>query len=564
MSEVIVTNVNFAQALSSAERDENGVLIFMDTRAKQQFTILSGTEMYAYNRKVDALPAVGDTFDGHEVTAVYDESDFVNAPKTNSSILTSYTTVDGMVCPTSLYQMFYNCSKLTDLNISKLNTSNVTNMGYMFYGCSKLTNLDVSRFDTTKVTSMSYMFYNCSSLNNIDISNFVISTKNNMLCMFSNSGITSINLENQDLIRASNLSSMFSNCKSLKSVKLASGLSVYSPCITNLSSMFSYCSSLTEITNIRRLFVKTVTNTSYMFANCMALQSLDLSDSSGGTSTSTAANYTKKNITNMNYMFANCSKLSLDCSNWDVSTSASHTGFNNNASGVTIPSKFSSSSGGTGTTLSGTAFAVYCSSDNSLTFSRATSVPTVGSTFNNKTVTNVFTGFETAKYTKGKVPWFNLFNQIKKVVFAGRIQPISTAWWFCYFQSATSFNFGNYLDTSKTVDMTGMFASCNRITAIDLSGLTSTALVTNMSQMFSDCSSLAAIRLSTTWNTARVTDMSNMFNSCSKLSLNCSSWNVSKVTSYTGFNTSAAGVTAPTWGSSGSGTGTGSGISTTH
>ena len=40
-------------------------------------------------------------------------------------------------------------------------------MSGMFYGCSCLTSLDVSRFDMTNVTTMKYMFQGCSSLTTI-------------------------------------------------------------------------------------------------------------------------------------------------------------------------------------------------------------------------------------------------------------------------------------------------------------------------------------------------------------------------------------------------------------
>ena len=42
-------------------------------------------------------------------------------------------------------------------------------MGYMFYNCSSLTSLDVSKFDTSKVTTMSYMFSSCSKLSSLDV-----------------------------------------------------------------------------------------------------------------------------------------------------------------------------------------------------------------------------------------------------------------------------------------------------------------------------------------------------------------------------------------------------------
>ena len=60
--------------------------------------------------------------------------------------------------------MFYNCSSLASLDVSGLDTSNVTGMSYMFCNCSSLASLDVSGLDTSNVTDMGGMFSGCSSL----------------------------------------------------------------------------------------------------------------------------------------------------------------------------------------------------------------------------------------------------------------------------------------------------------------------------------------------------------------------------------------------------------------
>jgi surface protein len=79
--------------------------------------------------------------------------------------------------------MFYNCSSLTSLDLSKFNTSNVTDIWGMFWKCSSLKNLDVSNFDISKVEDMSSMFYECSAYNFKNITfndkvNQTISTEN--------------------------------------------------------------------------------------------------------------------------------------------------------------------------------------------------------------------------------------------------------------------------------------------------------------------------------------------------------------------------------------------------
>ena len=73
---------------------------------------------------------------------------------------------------TNTNYLFYNCSSLTNLDLSNFNTQNVTKIQCMFYGCSSLTNLNSSNFNTQNVTNMNGMFYGCSSLTNLNLSNF--------------------------------------------------------------------------------------------------------------------------------------------------------------------------------------------------------------------------------------------------------------------------------------------------------------------------------------------------------------------------------------------------------
>ena len=81
---------------------------------------------------------------------------------------TNLTNLDLSVLDTSkvtdMARMFENCTSLTTIYLNQFNTSQVTTMYSMFSGCRSLTTLDLSSFDTSKVTNMSYMFSNCSKL----------------------------------------------------------------------------------------------------------------------------------------------------------------------------------------------------------------------------------------------------------------------------------------------------------------------------------------------------------------------------------------------------------------
>jgi len=88
---------------------------------------------------------------------------------------------------TDMSFMFSGCESLPSLDISSFDTSEVEDMNSMFENCSSLTILDLSNFNTSNVTNMSYMFFDCSNLNTIYVSNtFVTNNVTDSMWMFSN------------------------------------------------------------------------------------------------------------------------------------------------------------------------------------------------------------------------------------------------------------------------------------------------------------------------------------------------------------------------------------------
>ena len=73
---------------------------------------------------------------------------------------------------TNLSEMFYNCQKISELDVSHFNTSNVSAMNHMFSGCYEVEVLNVSNFNTSKVKYMQLMFTNCKKVTNLDLSSF--------------------------------------------------------------------------------------------------------------------------------------------------------------------------------------------------------------------------------------------------------------------------------------------------------------------------------------------------------------------------------------------------------
>lgn len=79
--------------------------------------------------------------------------------------------------PTSGHMWFVNYYNLeTITGIENLNTEEMTDMNQMFYACSSLITLDLTRFNTAKVTDMGHMFGRCRSLTTILASNLFVTT----------------------------------------------------------------------------------------------------------------------------------------------------------------------------------------------------------------------------------------------------------------------------------------------------------------------------------------------------------------------------------------------------
>lgn len=116
---------------------------------------------------------------------------------------------------TSMKSMFASCTNLTGLNLTSLDTSKATNMSNMFSGDNKLTTLDLTSFDTSKVTNMEGMFYNCISLTTLTLTSFNISEVTNMNYMFRDcNNLTTLDISSFDFSKVTNMSNAFNNCGS--------------------------------------------------------------------------------------------------------------------------------------------------------------------------------------------------------------------------------------------------------------------------------------------------------------------------------------------------------------
>ncbi|EAC4538589.1 TPA: BspA family leucine-rich repeat surface protein, partial [Listeria monocytogenes] len=201
--------------------------------------------------------------------------------------------------------MFKNCSNLTELDLSGLDTSAVTTMRDMFYSCSALEELDVSHFDTSSVTNMRCMFQR-SELLELDVSNFDTSSVTNMYSMFADCELLEkLDVSNFDTSSVTDMRAMFNNCQSLEKLDVSN---FDTSSVTNMNSMFSNCPNLGKL-EVSNFDTSSVTDMRLMFQNCASLEALDVS------------NFDTSSVTNMSSMFLTCTSLEeLDLSNFDTSS----------------------------------------------------------------------------------------------------------------------------------------------------------------------------------------------------------------------------------------------------
>jgi len=184
----------------------------------------------------------------------------------------------GIIANESMICYFGGFEKMTSIDLSALDTSEVTNMIEMFTLCSSLTSLDLSKFDTSQVTDMGTMFGGCSSLTSLDLSNFDTSEVTNMGDMFREcSSLTSLDVSKFNTSQVTNMSHMFGGCSGLTSLDVSK---FNTSQVTNMSHMFGGCSGLTSL-DVSSFDTSKVTNMDFMFCECPAWNTVDQTKFSG-------------------------------------------------------------------------------------------------------------------------------------------------------------------------------------------------------------------------------------------------------------------------------------------
>lgn len=428
---------------------------------------------------------------------------------------------------TDMSQMFYQCSALTTLDASGLNTASVTNMDRMFYSCGSLATInfgDGTKFNTSLVTNMQYMFTSCAALTELDLSSFSTAKLKYFEKMFhSSSNLQTIIVSTSwDVVSGSrDGSGMFNNCSAIVGeqgttynssyigrsyARIDGGTSNkgyltgrYTITYNTNGGTMPTASYITTFTGKDAAFdLPTPTRTGYAFAGWC-----ENSDLSGTAITSYPADtrgdktlYAK--WSQALYAVVNGTTMTLKCGDPTSETgsvtyndwSSWNDSFKNTITNVVVDA---SCQNYTGTTLS-------------YLFYQCTNLTTITGldNLNTENVTNMENIFGSCyALTSVDVSKFNT----SKVT--------NMSYMFSYCRSLTTLDLSSF-NTAKVTNMRGLFYFCDELTSIDIRNL-NTSEATEMDLMFKWCKKLETIIVGEGWNTAKVTISDNMFENCTML-----------------------------------------------
>ncbi|WP_289864617.1 BspA family leucine-rich repeat surface protein, partial [Enterococcus faecalis] len=197
-----------------------------------------GTSPYSFDEKTGTLTLDGGTL------GKYNESPW-NEGKIEKAEVKKIVFKGKAVAPEDSNSLFWGLSNLTEIEgLNLVDTSRVINMKSMFSGLGNLKQIDLSKFNTSKVTNMNSMFYS-GGFEQLDLTSFDTSNVTNMGSMFSaNRSLTEVNVSSFDTSNVTTMSAMFKNTTML------SGLNVSNfdtSNVTDMDAMFYGQSSIESL-----------------------------------------------------------------------------------------------------------------------------------------------------------------------------------------------------------------------------------------------------------------------------------------------------------------------------
>ena len=196
---------------------------------------------------------------------------------------------------TNCKEMFLKCDKIIKLDLSSLNTENVTDMSHMFEGCSKLVSIKLSNFSTEKVKNMDSMFYNCPNLSGLNLTSFKTHNVTDMSKMFaSNKNLQILDLKTFNTENVIQMPDMFYECENLKQIQISSLFNNKN--VINMAGMIYGCKRIENL-DLSSLKIEKVESIDKMFYGCYQLKKLKL------------GYINAEHLKSMNYMFGLCDSI---------------------------------------------------------------------------------------------------------------------------------------------------------------------------------------------------------------------------------------------------------------
>ena len=162
-------------------------------------------------------------------------SEYVNN-KTQSALTSIDVTQMNTTNVTRMSGMFSNCVSLASIDLSHWNTANVVDMADMFYGCKQLKRINLASFNTAKVKEFGAMFSGCEAAEDIAIGTFNTANAEDMWGMFNDcKSLKSLNLRSFNTAKVKRMSHMFAGCEKLKGLDISS---FRTPALKEASFMF--------------------------------------------------------------------------------------------------------------------------------------------------------------------------------------------------------------------------------------------------------------------------------------------------------------------------------------
>lgn len=142
--------------------------------------------------------------------------------------------------------MFYNCPKLTTLDLSSFDTRGVTSIEALAGQCPSLEYFNFSTLETDEVTDISYLLQNDANLRSVDLSNFETDNVTSMEGTFQGcTNLEVLNLSTFNLVNTADATFMFDGCiphsLTLSSAFFNGSQGEYA--VANLGSYYSYNAS---------------------------------------------------------------------------------------------------------------------------------------------------------------------------------------------------------------------------------------------------------------------------------------------------------------------------------